>query len=92
MAARSGELLAKKSQSTVRSNHGVMQNMALLQISAAFPDFPKTQKWRNLAFGWLLFSVSKEQDNGLLKIIEGEASRNRPLNCRVQENCSESAT
>lgn len=46
---RSGALLAKKSQFTVRTNHGVMQNLALLQISAAFPDLPKALQWRSLA-------------------------------------------
>lgn len=49
LVTRSGELLAKKSQFTVRTNHGVMQNLALLQISAAFPDLPKAPKWRRLA-------------------------------------------
>lgn len=46
---RSGELLAKKSQFTVRTNHGVMQNLALLQVSAAFPDLSKAAEWRSLA-------------------------------------------
>lgn len=46
---RSGELLAKNRQFTVRTNHGVMQNLALLQICAAFPDLPKASQWRSLA-------------------------------------------
>lgn len=46
---RSAALLAKKSQFTVRTNHGVMQNLALLQISAAFPDLPHALQWRILA-------------------------------------------
>lgn len=50
---RSGELLAKKSQFTVRTNHGVMQNLALLQVSAAFPDLPKASYWRDLAMARL---------------------------------------
>ena len=49
LVARSGELLAKPSQFTVRTNHGVMQNLALLQITAAFPDLPKSPAWRSLA-------------------------------------------
>lgn len=49
LVARSGELLAKPSQFTVRTNHGVMQNLALLQITAAFPDLPKSPAWRVLA-------------------------------------------
>jgi hypothetical protein len=47
--SRSGELLSKNNLFTVRTNHGVMQNLALLQISAAFPDLPKSQQWRALA-------------------------------------------
>ena len=46
---RSGELLAKQKLFTVRTNHGVMQNIALLQVTAAFPLLPKTKDWRNLA-------------------------------------------
>ena len=46
---RSGELLAKKKLFTVRTNHGVMQNIALLQVTGAFPLLPKTKDWRNLA-------------------------------------------
>ena len=49
LVQRSGELLAKKSQFTVRTNHGVMQNLALLQVSAAFPALPKASQWRLLA-------------------------------------------
>ena len=36
-AARSAALLAKPSHFTAWSNHGVMQNIALLQLAAAFP-------------------------------------------------------
>ena len=50
LVMRSGELLAKQSLFTVRTNHGVMQNIALLQIAAAFPLLPKAKDWRNLAF------------------------------------------
>lgn len=49
LVERSGEMLAKKSLFTVRTNHGVMQNLALLQISAAFPDLPNASEWRKLA-------------------------------------------
>ena len=50
LVMRSGELLAKQNLFTVRTNHGVMQNIALLQLTAAFPLLPKTKNWRNLAF------------------------------------------
>lgn len=46
---RSGELLAKPNQFTARTNHGVMQNLALLQIGAAFPSLAKAAEWRALA-------------------------------------------
>jgi hypothetical protein len=49
LVMRSGELLAKQKLFTVRTNHGVMQNIALLQVTAAFPLLPKTKDWRNLA-------------------------------------------
>ena len=53
LVARSGELLAKPSQFTVRTNHGVMQNLALLQITAAFPELPNVPYWRALALSRL---------------------------------------
>lgn len=49
LVMRSGELLAKPKLFTVRTNHGIMQNIALLQIAAAFPLPPKTIYWRDLA-------------------------------------------
>lgn len=49
LVMRSGELLAKKKLFTIRTNHGVMQNVALLQITAAFPLLPMAKDWRNLA-------------------------------------------
>lgn len=49
LVARSGELLTKHSQFTVRTNHGVMQNVALLQITAAFSSLPQVARWRKLA-------------------------------------------
>ena len=49
LVERSGRLLAKPSQFTVRTNHGVVQNLALLQIAAAFPAFPESGAWRRLA-------------------------------------------
>ncbi|WP_265941701.1 heparinase II/III domain-containing protein [Dechloromonas sp. A34] len=64
LVTRSGGLLAKDSHFTVRTNHGVMQNLALLQISAAFPSLPQVPLWRSLAINRLElqlgFYVSKE--------------------------------
>lgn len=46
---RSGSLLADPRHFTVRTNHGVMQNVALLQIGAAFPQLPEAASWQQLA-------------------------------------------
>lgn len=46
---RSGRLLAKPEQFTVKTNHGVVQNLALLQICAAFPALPEVAAWRETA-------------------------------------------
>lgn len=47
---RHGYLLAKPSHFTVQTNHGVMQNIALIQIAAAFPLLPRAEEWRDLGF------------------------------------------
>ena len=56
-AARSAELLAMRSHFTAWSNHGVMQNIALLQLAAAFPglvDGPSLSQtaFERLALQW----------------------------------------
>jgi hypothetical protein len=45
---RCGRLIAKPSQFNVRTNHGVMQNLALMQIGAAFPSLPEAAAWTRL--------------------------------------------
>lgn len=50
MASRSGEMLAKDSQFTFATNHGVMQNLALLHLTAAFPAIPNAAAYRRIAF------------------------------------------
>jgi hypothetical protein len=64
LVERSGRRLAKPQQFTVRTNHGVMQNLALLQIVAGFPDLPEAPQWRALALQrlqtQLAFYVSDE--------------------------------
>jgi hypothetical protein len=40
LLARSGKLLAKPSHYTFRTNHGVMQNLALLYLCISFPKLP----------------------------------------------------
>ena len=49
LVARSARLLAKPDRFTVRTNHGVAQNLALLQISAAFSGLPEADEWRKVA-------------------------------------------
>jgi hypothetical protein len=56
-ARRTGHLLAKADHFTVRTNHGVMQNLALLQLSAAFPAWPEAAAWRQLALDRLALQL-----------------------------------
>lgn len=49
LALRSGRWLAAPGHFTVRTNHGVMQNLALLQLAAAFPALDEADRWRELA-------------------------------------------
>ena len=49
LLARSGQLLAKPSHYTFRTNHGVMQNLGLLYLCIAFPDVPGARAWCNTA-------------------------------------------
>lgn len=49
MVARSGQMLLKPSHFTFSTNHGIMQNLALLQICIAFPSLPTAAQFRHLA-------------------------------------------
>ena len=49
LVARSAELLAKPSHFTFSTNHGIMQNIALLQIYLAFPTLPNVGRYKQLA-------------------------------------------
>jgi hypothetical protein len=57
-AARTGALLAKPDQFTVATNHGVMQNIALLQTCIAFPSLPHTEAYKQTAFSRLKDQIS----------------------------------
>src|SRR5262249_2197560 len=46
---RPGALLAQPQNFTVTTNHGVMENLALLEICIAFPAFPEVSSWRQTA-------------------------------------------
>lgn len=48
-AQRLGALLSKPSTFIAATNHGVMQNIGLLQLAAAFPALPEAAAWRSLA-------------------------------------------
>jgi hypothetical protein len=49
LAARTGRFLAKPSHFMFASNHGIMQNLALLQLCMAFPNLPGTDRYEQLA-------------------------------------------
>ncbi|MEW6602101.1 MAG: heparinase II/III family protein, partial [Nitrospirota bacterium] len=46
LVSRSGRLLSKPSHFTFASNHGIMQNLALLQICIAFPAIPNVNLYK----------------------------------------------
>lgn len=53
-AARSAAFLAKASHYTAATNHGVMQNIALLQASIAFAALPDAARWAATAHARLV--------------------------------------
>ena len=53
LVARSGEFLAKSSHFTVSSNHGVIQNLALLRLYLAFPSLPNVDRYKQIALNRL---------------------------------------
>ncbi len=64
MVARTQALLAKPGLFTSATNHGIMQNLALLHSSLAFPALPHTQEYQQLALArindQMKFYVSEE--------------------------------
>lgn len=48
-AVRLGALLADPAHFVSGTNHGVMQNVALLQLAVGFPRLPEATRWRELA-------------------------------------------
>ncbi len=48
-AARTARLLAKEGHFTFSTNHGIMQNIALLRYCIAFPELPGVEEYKNLA-------------------------------------------
>ena len=48
-AARYGHFLSSPDQFTFSTNHGVMQNLGLLQLSLAFPGLPESGRYREVA-------------------------------------------
>jgi hypothetical protein len=49
LVARSGRLLALPEHFTARTNHGIMQSLALLHVAAAFPELPDSVVFREVA-------------------------------------------
>ncbi len=50
---RSANLLSKADHFTFSTNHGVMQNIALLYVAVAFPELPMREQYVQLAIGRL---------------------------------------
>lgn len=55
---RSGRMLADHRHFTVRTNHGLIQNVALLHIAAAFPALPDAENFRRVAVERLRVQLS----------------------------------
>lgn len=49
LVARTGQLLARPSQFTFNTNHGVMQNLALWHLFLTFPTIPNVEGYKQLA-------------------------------------------
>lgn len=49
MVDRSAQILAKPENFTVATNHGVIQNIALLQLCLAFPKLPDVEQYKHIA-------------------------------------------
>ncbi len=64
MVGRSAQILSKPGHFTFATNHGIMQNLALWQISLAFPTLPNIEFFRKLALermrDQMLFYVNDE--------------------------------
>jgi hypothetical protein len=52
-ASRNASFLARPSHFTFATNHGVMQNLALLHLCLAFPTLPDVKKYEDLAIARL---------------------------------------
>jgi hypothetical protein len=53
LAARQSRLLAKPFHFTFNTNHGIMQNLALLHYFLAFPSLPDAERYKDLALSRL---------------------------------------
>ncbi len=51
--SRSAEHLARETRYTYRTNHGIMQNLGLLHVAAAFPELPRREAYLSVALGRL---------------------------------------
>jgi hypothetical protein len=64
---RTGRLLAKPDQYTARTNHGIMENLALLHIAASFPALPDSVEFRRVALERLRAQLAYYQsDEGVI--------------------------
>jgi hypothetical protein len=53
LVARAGEMLAKREHFTFATNHGIMQNAALLRLRLSFPTLPNAEYYQRLAMARL---------------------------------------
>ncbi len=51
MIATTGERLTRPTYYTAKTNHGVMQNLALMDIAASFPELPRSPQFRDIGAG-----------------------------------------
>jgi hypothetical protein len=56
--ARSAQLLSKKGHFTFSTNHGVIQNFALLHVALAFPALQNIEEYKKIAIGRLKEQLS----------------------------------
>lgn len=76
LVSRSGQFLSSSSHFNYSSNHGLMQNLALLQICISFPTLPNINSFKNLAISRISEQMSYYiNDEGI--ILEHSAEYQR---------------
>jgi hypothetical protein len=60
---RTGHILTRPDQYTVRTNHGIMENLALLHLAASFPTLPESEMFKKVAVERLRAQLSFYQSS-----------------------------